>query len=106
MMPYQAFRQMSDEDVESVVAFLDFLPPVRNPLPKTILQFGPGQVGATTGRQSAPARLRQSQPGYGEYLVALGGCQDCHTPSDAHGQALPSRDFSGGQIFETPFGKR
>src|SRR5580698_3137747 len=41
MMPYAVFRNMSDEDVESVVAFLDSLPPVKNPLPNTKLDFVP-----------------------------------------------------------------
>jgi mono/diheme cytochrome c family protein len=106
MMPYQGFRNMSDEDVESVVAFLDSLPPVRNPLPKTKLPFMPAlmikSVPQPAGRVPAPDRRNRRQ--YGEYLVALGGCQDCHTPSDAHGQPLPGNLFAGGQHFETPMG--
>lgn len=39
MMPHQAFRRFSDDDVEALVAFLDALPPVRNPLPPTRLDF-------------------------------------------------------------------
>src|ERR1035441_8933347 len=39
MMPYQSYRQFSDEDVQALVAFLDSLPPVRNPLPQTRLIF-------------------------------------------------------------------
>ena len=42
MMPYAGFRSMSDEDVEAVVAYLDAMPPVKNPLPKTKLDFVPG----------------------------------------------------------------
>jgi hypothetical protein len=42
MMPYVGFRKMSDEDVESLVAYLDQLPPVKNPLPQTELQFPVG----------------------------------------------------------------
>src|SRR5579863_10698562 len=36
-MPYPSYRYMSDEDVQALVAFMDQLPPIRNPLPKTEL---------------------------------------------------------------------
>jgi len=106
MMPYQGFRNMSDEDVESVVAFLDSLPPAKNPLPKTKLDLVPAlmikSVPRPAGRVPQPDRGSRKQ--YGQYLVALGGCQDCHTPSDAHGQPVPGREFAGGQRFETTLG--
>ena len=106
MMPYQGFRNMSDEDVESVVAFLDSLPPAKNPLPKTKLDLVPGlmikSVPQPAGKVPPPDRGNRKQ--YGKYLVSLGGCQDCHTPSDARGQPLPGKDFAGGQRFETTLG--
>src|SRR6266545_817521 len=37
MMPYKLYRKMSDEDVYSLVAYLNTLPPVRNLLPRTRL---------------------------------------------------------------------
>ncbi len=39
MMPYQFYRHMSDDDVESLVAFLNTLPPVKNALPPTRIAF-------------------------------------------------------------------
>ena len=39
LMPYPNFRQMSDEDLASVVAFLRSLPAVKNPLPSTEIAF-------------------------------------------------------------------
>jgi hypothetical protein len=35
MMPYAAFRHMSDEDIYSLVAFLNTLPPVRHRVPRS-----------------------------------------------------------------------
>jgi mono/diheme cytochrome c family protein len=106
MMPYESFRHMSDEDVESLVAYLDSLPPVRNPLPKSKLQFMPAlmikSVPRPAGSVAAPDRADRTK--YGEYLVELGGCQDCHTPPDDHGQPIPGKSFAGGQHFDTPFG--
>ena len=36
MMPYANYRRMSDEDVYAVVAYMNSLPPVRNPLPARV----------------------------------------------------------------------
>ncbi len=35
MMPYQNFRELSDEDLASIVVFIRSLPPIRHELPKT-----------------------------------------------------------------------
>ena len=39
MMPYPNFRMMSDEDVYAIVAYMNTLPAVRNPLPVTKIDF-------------------------------------------------------------------
>ena len=104
-MPYAGFRNMSDEDVESVVAFLDSLPPVKNALPKTKLIFPVSvlikSVPKPTG--SVPPPDRSNRAKFGEYLVSLGGCGHCHTPQDK-GQPIPGKLMAGGLPFSTTFG--
>jgi len=39
MMPYVRFRQMSDEDLASVVVYIRTLAPIRNALPRTDIHF-------------------------------------------------------------------
>ena len=39
MMPYSEFKDMSDEDLASVVVYMRSVPPVRNPLPATKINF-------------------------------------------------------------------
>ena len=39
LMPYESYRLMADDDVQALVAYMDTLPPVRNPLPKTEIPF-------------------------------------------------------------------
>ena len=39
LMPYEGFRHMSDEDVYSLVAYLNTLKPVRNRVPRSRLNF-------------------------------------------------------------------
>ncbi len=105
MMPYPNFRKMSDEDVQSVVAYLDALPPVRNPLPVTkldfpvnlFIKFAPEPAGAV----APPDRANRVK--YGEYLTSMGGCADCHTPFQ-NGQPVVAKTLSGGRVFEMPAG--
>ena len=107
MMPYQSYRRLSDEDVQALVAFLDSLPPVHNPLPGTRLIF-PVSVLIKSAPQPAGsvAPVDHTDPKkFGEYLVAVGGCSDCHTPVDDKNNPLPGKLLAGGMVFETPFGK-
>ena len=105
MMPYTGYRNMSDEDVESVVAYLNALAPVRNPLPQTQLNFPVGlfikSVPQPAGNVAPPDR--SDRMSYGKYLVSLGGCGDCHTPIEK-GQPVAGKEFAGGQVFRTTIG--
>ncbi|HTX36832.1 MAG TPA: cytochrome c [Bryobacteraceae bacterium] len=107
MMPYQAYRLFSDDDVQALVAFLDSLPPVHYPLPQTKLDF-PVSVLIKSDPQPAGsvAPVDHTNPRkYGEYLAAVGGCTDCHTPVDAKNNPLPGKLLAGGMVFDTPLGK-
>jgi mono/diheme cytochrome c family protein len=107
MMPYQLYRRLSDDDVQALVAFLDSLPPVHNPLPRTKLIFpvsvliksAPQPVGSV-----APVD-RTDRKKFGEYLVTVGVCGDCHTPVDDKHNPLPGKLLAGGMLFDTTFGK-
>jgi mono/diheme cytochrome c family protein len=105
MMPYPSYRKMSDEDVQSVVAYLNSLPPVRNPLPVTKLDFPVGLfikfVPAPVASVAPPDRTDRTK--YGEYLATLGGCGDCHTPIEK-GQPVAGKTLAGGRVFEMPYG--
>ncbi|MCX6619605.1 MAG: cytochrome c [Acidobacteria bacterium] len=95
MMPYEHFARMSDQEVESLVAYMNTLAPVRNPLPVTRIKFPvwffiksvPKPVG------SVPPMDRSNPVKYGEYLTTLGDCIGCHTPPE-QGQPLPGRNFA------------
>lgn len=106
MMPYPNYRQMSDEDLASVIAYVRSVPAVRNRLPTTKMPFPlnffiqnvpqPLTAAVPAPGQAAPAR--------GEYLVRMGSCGDCHTPQE-RGQPLPGMDFAGGFILKEPKGE-
>jgi mono/diheme cytochrome c family protein len=106
MMPYMSYRAMCDDDIEALVAYLDTLPPVRHPLPRTkvafpvnlLIKFLPQPAGSVS-----PAE-RADRVKYGKYLADLAGCRGCHTPEDKPGQPLPGMDFAGGQALTTKAG--
>ena len=107
-MPYPDFRNMSDEDLASVIVYLRALAPVRKQRPTTELVFPVKYL-----IRSVPEPLYAPVPEpdlstpekRGKYLVTIAGCTDCHTPQDAHGQPLPGMDFAGGFILDGPWGR-
>jgi mono/diheme cytochrome c family protein len=103
MMPYTRFRKMSDEDVYSLVAFLNTLRPVKHHVAASEVDFPVSvlmkDAAQPAGRVAEPnhADLRS----HGEYVVNLAGCADCHTQSEK-GQPKPGMLFAGGERFTFP----
>jgi mono/diheme cytochrome c family protein len=106
MMPYEQFRHMSDEDVQSLVAYLNSLPAIRNPLPATQLMFPvslmiKGAPQPVTNPVATPDKSNKQV--YAEYLATIGLCEVCHTPFDK-GSFDMSKHYAGGRTFKTTFG--
>jgi mono/diheme cytochrome c family protein len=106
-MPYPAYRYMSDQDVQSLVAYMDTLPAVRNALPKT--ELSPAAARAIQGiprpvPKPIPSPDPKNQASYGEYLTTIAYCEECHTPLKGD-QPDRLRRFAGGQVFATPYGR-
>jgi mono/diheme cytochrome c family protein len=100
-MPYKHFAKLSDEDVYSVVAYLNSLPPIKNRLPRTelnfpvnlLVKFNPKPV---EGKVNAPDRT--NKVAYGEYLVNAAGCILCHSKLDK-GEPTKGMEYGGGEEF-------
>ena len=106
-MPYANYRYMSDEDVQSLVAYMDTLPAIRNPLPKT--ELSPAALKSIQGVPRpvdgpVPSPDPSNQASWGEYLVTIASCEECHTPKNGD-RPDAGRRFAGGQTFATSFGK-
>jgi mono/diheme cytochrome c family protein len=103
MMPYADFRKMSDEDVMSLVAYLNTLPPVKHRVERSQIAF-PVSVLVKSAPQPAghvPPVDAADRGKYGEYLVNLAGCGGCHTQSEK-GEPKPGMQFAGGERFQFP----
>jgi mono/diheme cytochrome c family protein len=105
IMPYPHYREMSDEDLASVIVYLRSVPPVRSQLPVTQIPFPlkylmnnlPQPVTTQiTPDVSTPAKR-------GAYLVSMAACADCHTPQEK-GQPIAGMEFAGGFLIHEPKG--
>ena len=99
MMPYQSFKDLSDEDLASVVVYLRSVPPVKNSLPPMKINFPVNYLV-----RGAPEPITQPVPGpnmsdpvaRGKYYVSL-GC-GCHSAVDKLG-------YGGGEYLKGPWGE-
>jgi mono/diheme cytochrome c family protein len=105
MMPYRLFHEMSDEDVDSVIAYLRSVPPVRRGVTPSAL---PPPVKECLRPLPSPGKIadvdRSSCVKYGEYLTKIANCTGCHTPVDAAGAPIPGMDWAGGLNLVGPWG--
>ena len=101
IMPYQNFRDMSDEDLASVVVYLRTVPPVRNAIARTSLEFPLSRIVNTMPQPLESPVPAPAEASRGAYLVKLAECQTCHTAA-VQGEPLPGMAFAGGFEFKVP----
>ena len=103
-MPFAAYRDISDDDLASIVAYLRTIPAVDNdpgmsvyniPLPPA---YGPPIADAVVAPEAGVT------PEYGEYLVALAHCMECHSPLTPQGPDWGEGFARGGFEFHGPWG--
>lgn len=100
LMPAMAFWHFNDQDLGAVIAYLKSLPPVDHEQPHPqINALGKIMIGAGLfGDDIVPANViaHDQRPPvvaegvtapYGEYLVSITGCHDCHGPELAGGKS-------------------
>jgi mono/diheme cytochrome c family protein len=97
---------MSDEDLASLVVYIRSLPPIRNALPPTEIIFPVeylirGVPQPVTEPVSSPDRSDRLK--WGEYLITVASCNECHTPR-ARGAAKPGLEYGGGFTLDGPWG--
>jgi mono/diheme cytochrome c family protein len=105
-MPFDSFQHLSDEDVQSVVAYLRSVPPQRqarapieNEVP-FVVRFGVNSLGI--GRHPPARDVRAPSPAeplaYGEYLVQLATCADCHSLGRKGTRSPKDRYLAGSDV--------
>jgi len=105
IMPYGHYRNLSDEDAKSIVVYLRTLQPQRYEKPQRsldvplnfIVKFIPKPV-----EQPVAEPDRSDTVAYGQYLVSIAACAECHTPKDDKGSPLPGMELAGGFEMHAP----
>lgn len=102
-MAFPFYRDISDNDMLAIVAYLRSVPAVEHEVPRSTYTMElPPNWGPPVG--IVPDVSHADIVAYGAYLVGpLGHCTDCHTPL-VKGQHDFSRIGAGGNLFRAPFG--
>jgi len=97
LMPYAYFRNLSDEDLASVIVYERSLAPVHIQRPKTSLTDDIKKTFQPLPPMAhVPEPDRSDRVKYGEYLVTIGHCDLCHTQTDEKGAPLAGMYLAGG----------
>ncbi len=104
-MPIDLYRDLSDTDVQAIVAYMRNIPAVRNKVPASQYNIPlPPSYGPPVG--SVPDVDPADTVAYGAYLVGPAGhCTECHSPAGPNG--VPDRENrlgAGGFKFHGPWG--
>lgn len=102
-MPFALYKHISDDDLASIVAFVRTVEPLEGGEPASVYNFPlPPAYGPPIETVAAP------EPGvtveYGEYLVAVSHCMECHSPITPMGPDLGEGLGTGGFEFHGPWG--
>ncbi len=105
IMPYFNFRNLTDEDLASLVVYLRTLPPVKQVRARSEFIFPLNllvNVMPQPLESSHAPVVRTTPEARGEYLVrTVAGCQDCHSPA-IDGEPMEGLEFGGGAKFSDP----
>lgn len=115
IMPSNHFATMNDEDLGALIAYLKSVPPVDNELGERDIIFPGTIIFGVLGYNTLPvARIDHANMGavkpaegvttaYGEYLVNIGACRECHADNlagntDPNGSPLGPNLTPGGEL--------
>lgn len=103
-MPYEAYRGISDADLDAIVAYLRSIPAVENDVPASTYAIPlPAAYGDPMVSVAAPEGTDATATG--KYLAHnLGHCIECHSPPSQRGPDVWERPGEGGFIFTGPWG--
>jgi len=105
VMPTKFYPILTSGDLDSVVAYLRTLKPVKNKVPDPIYKIAlPHHIYPGAEKSYAQADLNDKLK-RGFYLATIGHCMECHTPFGASGgQDFKDSLGKGGREFPGPWG--
>ncbi len=108
IMPYYNYNRMAKEDVYAIIAYIRTLSPSDSTVPPRKLDIPMSMLGPLP--ELAFEKNVRPDPSdkvkYGEYLITIASCSDCHTPMKPNGMEPDfEKAFAGGFVFNTPMFK-
>jgi mono/diheme cytochrome c family protein len=117
MMPFSSYKYMSDGDARAVVAYLRSVPPIKQEKKREEVDLGffanfflaRGMAHHEPARD-VPEPQRADKLKYGEYVMRLGHCWECHSAKGMSASDIDEKDFMAGldepdPILEKAVGK-
>ena len=115
-MPSESYHELGDRDLQAIIAYLQQMEPVDNPLPPTTVKtmgyllIGAGEIDVTANvvhsTEHPTAVPVAATVEYGAYLYDT-ACKDCHRPHlqggphpDPAGPAVPSLQRASTRPYE------
>jgi len=105
VMPYLSYGKMDPQDVKSIIAYIRSLEPRSNDIPESKANFPMNFIMRTIPKtaEPKPRPIASDTLKYGEYLVTIGGCGECHT-KQIKGKPVQGMFLAGGFEFKLPTG--
>ena len=106
-MPFDAYTEITDDDMKALWAYIHSLPAINNTPPANALSFPFNvRLGMLAWRELffederfEPTKGKSADWNRGAYLVnALGHCSDCHTPRNLMGATIGKEHFLGADV--------
>lgn len=105
VMPYGNFRILDKEDIYSVIVYIRSLDPIESTIPASKPDFPMNLIINTIPRKAEFVTKpdKSDKVKYGEYMLTMASCTDCHTPFEK-GVPLEGMYLAGGHEFTMPWG--
>lgn len=104
MMPYWTLRALTDEDMDSIIAYVRSIPAVHHPLPKRSLEQEPVILQTPPVRTPEAPAGSSEQVRHGEYLAHIGNCAGCHNGRTPDRKPVPGLEYAGGRVLRGRWG--
>lgn len=103
-MPIELYREISEEDLAAMIAYLRSVPPVENTVPRSQYFIPlPESYGPPVADVTAPPPGETAE--YGAYLAGpVAHCTECHTPMVNGHIDFANQHGAGGRVFDGPWG--
>lgn len=101
IMPHHNYGKMDKEDIKAIIAYIRTLPSIENEVPESTSDFPMNIIINTIPKKAKmkPMPSKDDKVNYGEYLLVMAGCFDCHTQQE-RGKPVKGMDFAGGFKFD------